>query len=151
MIKLKLKMIDRYNLGLRKKYGDKKNIDGDAGFDLYFPTETIVESEETVLVPLGVSVEMTNDGKPQSFYVVPRSSIYKTPLRMSNSIGVIDSGYRGELKVPVDNNTDDDYYIETGERLFQIIHPALEPFEVEIVDSLSPTERGEGGFGSTGK
>ena len=70
---------------------------------------------------------------------------------MSNSIGVIDSGYRGELKVPVDNNTDDDYYIETGERLFQIIHPALEPFEVEIVDSLSPTERGEGGFGSTGK
>ena len=151
MIKLKLKMIDKYNLGLRKKYGDKKNIDGDAGFDLYFPSETIVESEETVLVPLGVSVEMTNDGKPQSFYVVPRSSIYKTPLRMSNSIGVIDSGYRGELKVPVDNNTDDDYYIETGERLFQIIHPALEPFEVEIVDSLSPTERGEGGFGSTGK
>ena len=70
---------------------------------------------------------------------------------MANSIGVIDSGYRGELMVPVDNPTDDDYMIKPGERLFQIILPNLEEFEVEIVDYLSDSERGEGGFGSTGK
>ena len=70
---------------------------------------------------------------------------------MANSIGVIDSGYRGELMVPVDNPTDDDYMIKPGERLFQIILPNLEEFEVEIVDELSETERGDGGFGSTGK
>jgi len=89
--------------------------------------------------------------KPKSYFIVPRSSIYKTPLRMANSIGVIDSGYRGELMVPVDNMTDEDYYIKPGERLFQIILPSLNEFEVQIVDELSDSERGVGGFGSTGK
>ena len=70
---------------------------------------------------------------------------------MSNSIGVIDSGYRGELMVPLDNNTDDDYMISPGERLFQIILPSLEEFEVQIVGELSDSTRGSGGFGSTGK
>ena len=63
----------------------------------------------------------------------------------------LDGGYRGELMVPVDNPTDDDYMITPGERLFQIILPNLEEFEVEIVDYLSDSERGDGGFGSTGK
>ena len=53
--------------------------------------------------------------------------------------------------VPVDNPTDDDYMIKPGERLFQIILPNLEEFEVEIVDYLSDSVRGEDGFGSTGK
>jgi len=94
---------------------------------------------------------MLKVNRARSFFIVPRSSIYKTPLRMANSIGVIDSGYRGELMVPVDNPTDDDYMITPGERLFQIILPNLEEFEVEIVDYLSDSERGDGGFGSTGK
>ena len=132
------------------------NLEGDAGMDLYFPTQQIVQSQETVLVPFGISAEMTHHvglhlSKPKSYFIVPRSSIYKTPLRMANSIGVIDSGYRGELMVPVDNPTDDDYMITPGERLFQIILPNLEEFEVEIVDYLSDSVRGEGGFGSTGK
>ena len=129
---------------------------GDAGLDLYFPTQQIVQSRETALIPLGISAEMRQYvmlkvNRARSFFIVPRSSIYKTPLRMANSIGVIDSGYRGELMVPVDNPTDDDYMITPGERLFQIILPNLEEFEVEIVDYLSDSERGDGGFGSTGK
>ena len=86
-----------------------------------------------------------------SFQLVPRSSIWRTPLRQSNSIGIIDAGYRGRLMVPVDNISNEDYIIKSGERLFQIVHPLLEPVGVELVDELSDSERGSGGFGSTGK
>lgn len=85
-----------------------------------------------------------------SYYLYPRSSISKTPLRMSNSMGIIDAGYRGEIIAKVDNLTDTDYILEKGVRLFQICDASLEPIEIKIVDSLSETTRGEGGFGSTG-
>ena len=82
---------------------------------------------------------------------MPRSSISKTPLRMSNSIGVIDAGYRGRIMVPVDNHSGYDHRVKRGERLFQIIHPSLQPIQVEITDELTDSDRGEKGFGSTGK
>ena len=63
----------------------------------------------------------------------------------------MDSGYRGEFMVPVDNNSDEDYMITPGDRLFQVVHPLLIPFTTNIVEKLSDSERGEGGFGSTGK
>ena len=156
MVKLKIEVINKDDSALQKLYGERKNLDGDAGMDLYFTGTQIVMSEETNLISLGIKAEMTHHvglhlSKPKSFFIVPRSSIYKTPLRMANSIGVIDSGYRGELMVPVDNMTDEDYYIKPGERLFQIILPSLNEFEVQIVDELSDSERGAGGFGSTGK
>ena len=139
MVKLKIEVINKDDSALQKLYGERKNLDGDAGMDLYFTGTQIVMSEETNLISLGIKAEMTHHvglhlSKPKSFF-----------------IGVIDSGYRGELMVPVDNMTDEDYYIEKGERLFQIIHPTLQPFEVEMVTGLSSTKRGEGGFGSTGK
>ena len=83
--------------------------------------------------------------------LVPRSSIWRTSLRQANSIGIIDAGYRGHIMVPVDNISNEDYIIKPGERLFQIVHPLLKPIEVELTDTLSETERGSGGFGSTGK
>ena len=85
-----------------------------------------------------------------SYYLYPRSSISKTPLRMSNSVGIIDAGYRGEIIAKVDNLSNDDYKIEKGTRLFQICDASLEPIELRIVDKLSETTRGVGGFGSTG-
>ena len=75
----------------------------------------------------------------------------KTPLRMSNSVGVIDGGYRGTLKVAVDNVGGEDYWVRKGERIFQLCKGDLEGFEWEIVEALGETERGEGGFGSTGR
>ena len=156
MYRLNIKILNDELENVIRHYEDKPNMDGDAGMDLPFPIQTIVQSEETALIPLGISAEMrhhsdTYTSKPISYFIVPRSSIYKTPLRMSNSIGVIDSGYRGELMVPLDNNTDDDYMISPGERLFQIILPNLEEFEIQIVHELSDSKRGKGGFGSTGK
>lgn len=86
-----------------------------------------------------------------SYMLVPRSSIVKTPYRMSNSIGIIDSGYRGNIMAFVDVIGEDPVdEPKVGERLFQIVLPTLEKFNYEIVSELSQTERGEGGFGSTG-
>jgi dUTP pyrophosphatase len=85
-----------------------------------------------------------------SYLLVPRSSIVKTPFRMSNSIGIIDAGYRGNLMAYVDrlNNSD---ILRENERLFQIVLPNLKPIDrIEIVDELSSSSRGTGGFGSTG-
>jgi len=80
----------------------------------------------------------------------PRSSISKTPLRLANSIGIIDSGYRGNIMAAVDNISDEPYQVQKGQRLFQICGRYLEPIELQLVEELSDTERGNGGFGSTG-
>ena len=68
---------------------------------------------------------------------------------MSNSIGLIDSEYTGEIKVAVDNIKNYDYTINKGDRLFQIIHPSCNPLQIKLVDKLRETKRGENGFGST--
>ncbi len=80
-----------------------------------------------------------------------RSSISKTPLRLANSVGLIDAGYRGEIIAVVDNIKSDVYKIERGQRLFQLVAMGGEEIHFELVDSLSDSTRGSGGFGSTGK
>jgi dUTP pyrophosphatase len=82
---------------------------------------------------------------------MPRSSIAKTPLRLCNSIGLIDGGYRGEIMSAIDNIKDEPYTVEPGQRLFQLVAMDGAPIYFEIVDELSKTTRGDGGFGSTGK
>ena len=87
------------------------------------------------------------------FWLAPRSSIFKTPLSMANSMGVIDRTYRGLIKAPVRNHLPAAAYeIDEGTRLFQIVAPDMGWIrEVRIVEALSDTVRGEGGFGSTGR
>jgi len=99
------------------------------------------------------------------FYMYPRSSLSKTKLRLANSVGIIDSGYRGNLigmfdVVNVDdeerniNKNTADYFAKVNDRLVQICAPGLVPILVEIVENEdelgNETERGSGGFGSTG-
>ena len=125
--------------------------DGDSGLDLYFPTEVLIPAKSFgTLVSLGIKCEGLKHGSNISYYLYPRSSISKTPLRMSNSVGIIDAGYRGNLMVALDNHSDQEYTIEKGMRLFQICCPILSSINMKIVDELSTTSRGEGGFGSTG-
>ena len=81
----------------------------------------------------------------------PRSSISKTPLRVANSIGLCDSAYTGELKVPLYNTSDKEFRINKGDRYVQLVAPNLEEVSFKIVDSHRDTSRGSGGFGSTGK
>jgi len=126
--------------------------EGDSGLDLFFPEEINVGPRETKLISLGIQCEAypsRNKDHNISYYLYPRSSIAKTPLRMANSVGIIDAGYRGLIKVAVDNTSDEPYCIEAGQRLFQICSPTLQPITFELSSYLSETDRGGGGFGST--
>lgn len=127
--------------------------EGDSGLDVYFTEDINMEGLSTKIVSLGISCEaFDNEGdKNVSYYLYPRSSISRTPLRMSNSVGIIDAGYRGTLKVAVDNTGAEPFTINRGDRLFQICSPDLSPIHMSVVTSLSETTRGTGGFGSTGQ
>jgi dUTP pyrophosphatase len=124
---------------------------GDAGMDLV-ATSVIGETWGSITYGLGIALEI-----PEGFVglVFPRSSIRKTNLQLSNSVGVIDSGYRGELQATfnkiqgVDNVNRENYKV--GDRVCQIMIIPHPPIEFNEVQELSNTERGEGGFGSTGK
>ena len=88
-----------------------------------------------------------------SYYLYPRSSIIKYPLRLSNSVGIIDSGYRGNIKACFDVKTTNKLIIvDKYTRLVQICSPTLKPLIVKLLDNLelNITDRGNGGFGSTG-
>jgi dUTPase len=148
----------------------------DSGFDLFTPYDVSSHdfgytdnrlSSVTFRVPLGVKCAMSAlaaaaaERTAVGYYLYPRSSIVKTPFRMANSVGIIDAGYRGEVMGVVDNidasNNDMKVCIERHmppmSRVFQICAPSLEPFFVRIVEhesELGVTERGSGGFGSTG-
>jgi len=122
----------------------------DAGFDLFCPKDMTVVPGQTVWVDLGIACEAFRDEQNTGFYIYPRSSISKTPLRLANSVGIIDSGYRGNLMLAFDNIKEFPYTIQKGQRLAQICSPLLDPIWFDIVETLSETDRGAGGFGSTG-
>ncbi|NOZ09316.1 MAG: dUTP diphosphatase [FCB group bacterium] len=122
--------------------------DGDAGLDLYILEDIRFEAGETKLIKLGITCEPA-DGR--AYYLFPRSSIGKTPIRMANSIGLIDGGYRGEIMAICDNIKSYPYVVEKGQRLFQLVAADSSPINFELVENLSDTSRGKGGFGSTGK
>ena len=135
---------------LAKEYYNNHNHfhKGDAGLDLYVLEDQTFKAGETAKIKLGISCEST-DGK--GYFLFPRSSISKTPLRLANSIGLIDGGYRGEIMAACDNIKDYDFSISKGDRLFQLVSADLSTIEFEIVKELSNSTRGSGGFGSTGK
>lgn len=127
-----------------------------SGFDLFMPYDLLSKSGELASIDFNIKCAMKMGDRYVGYYLYARSSTGKTtPLRMANSLGIIDSGYRGNIKVCVDNIYRNDFSIVKGERYFQICPPSLEyPIKVVVVDSvdkLGYTTRGAGGFGSTGK
>ena len=140
---------------------------GDAGMDLTAREDVTLRPGETKMVGTGVAIEL-----PEGYVglVFPRSGLGSKGVNLSNCVGVIDSGYRGEIKAPLHNNRPvvdwdapyDAWYdvrladksssmtVERGERICQLV---VVPFATcECVEGeLSETERGEGGFGSTGR
>ena len=121
---------------------------GDAGLDLFVVEDQIIPAKSTQPIPLQIACENLDN---KAYYLFPRSSISKTPLRLANSIGLIDGGYRGELIGMVDNIYDKDFHIKRGERYFQLVAVDSSPIDFELVEELSKSSRGEGGFGSTGR
>jgi dUTPase len=136
--------------------------DSNAGFDV-FSSEGVHVEQTPKFIPFGIIVRLlkvqampgstSNDylKTDSHFWLMPRSSIYKTGLMMGNSTGVIDKSYRGELKAPVWSMTANSD-VARGDRLFQIVAPDMGWIRnIRVVDSLPSTDRGTGGFGSTGR
>jgi dUTP pyrophosphatase len=150
----------------------------DAGFNLICPQEIVIEGFSTAKIDLGVRGAMTyvveNErvlgscssiasaageeeedfaAVPVGYFLYPRSSTgTKTSLRLANSVGVIDSGYRGNYIAVFDNIRAMNFKVDQGQRLVQLCAPnVMYPLRVELVEELDlDTVRGEGGFGSTG-
>ena len=125
-----------------------------SGFDLFVPETVCIEGNfKTNMVSMDVKCEMIDmNGRSCGYYMYPRSSISKTPLILANHVGIIDSGYRGNLIGAFKSSDPCPYTVEKNTRLLQITNANLTPIYVEMVNEneLSTTERGAGGFGSTG-
>jgi dUTP pyrophosphatase len=131
-------------------YKEKSNHSTDSGYDLYCPDTITIAPQSVGTVDLKIRCS-PNFPSVSGYYLYPRSSISKTPLIMANSVGIIDYGYRGNIMAKVFNTSTEPYTINKHERLFQVCMPTLQPFGVNFVETLDETERGTGGFGSTGK
>jgi len=136
-------------------YNAKAYADRDAGFDLFCGAENVLPGASGTRLDQNCVAAFYDTSKQvfRAFWLLPRSSISKISLRLSNSVGLIDAGYRGKIMAAVDNTMICNCRLEVGQRLFQLASPDLLPWdEVRIVSEIpgGATLRGTGGFGSTG-
>ena len=124
---------------------------GASGMDLtaFIEKPINVKSNTSSVIPTGLSVAFSEDYEIQ---IRPRSGLaIKNNITVLNTPGTIDSDYRGEIKVIIFNHGDEDFIINNGDRIAQMILSPTIKIDLEIVHDLPKTIRGEGGFGSTGK
>ena len=122
---------------------------GSAGFDFVSSEDIIVLPKQTILVKTGLAFEIPIGYEIQ---VRPRSGLsLKTKIRVSNSPGTVDSDYRGQVCVIIDNLGDEAFEIKKGDRVAQGVLCPVFQANFQVVGELSDTNRGSGGFGSTGK
>ena len=136
------------------KHIPSKGTDGAAGYDVRAMISNengsiLIEPGETIAIPTGIYMSMP---RGMACLVLPRSGLsYSTMLRVSNSPGLIDSDYRGEVKILLTNTSSNmRYTIENGERIAQFMFINHCDISYEVVADLDATKRGDGGFGSTG-
>ena len=131
----------------------KGNSKKDSGIDLFCPRTVVIPPGEIKLIDMEVKCAVYKNGEPCPYYMYSRSSTpIKYGLILGNSVGIIDCGYRGNLMASFYNTKKEPVTISQGTRLVQICMPNLSyDFSRKLVDKLDSTERGEGGFGSTGK
>lgn len=107
-----------------------------------------VPERTIVLIPTGIALEP--EDKNTAIFVFPRSGLSKKGIDLSNCVAVIDNDYRGELMIPIRNNSDTPIFISHGERIAQLVIMPVIYADVSYRDTLSETLRAAGGFGSTG-
>lgn len=132
---------------------------GDAGLDLFCVRDQIIRGNtygnkiHLSIVAAAYKVT-TTEMKEKGFFLLPRSSTgLRTPLRLSNNMGVIDKGYRGELIALVDNISSENFTVKEGERYFQIVSPGMKSIHYSFDakgENITRKERGQNGLGSTG-
>ena len=139
------------NVKIKKLHPDavipKYSKVGDAGLDLTAISEEWNEDNSIVTYDTGLAIEIP---KGHVGLLFPRSSIYKTSLDLTNAVGVIDSSYRGSIMLKF-RYVEEGMVYDVGDRVGQLIILPYPHIEFEEVDELSETDRGEGGYGSTGK
>lgn len=118
----------------------------DAGLDIYCYEETIIPTHTTIKVPTGIAYEVP-DG--YCVFAWDKGSVGSKGIKTLG--GVLDSGYRGELFIPMHNLNSEPYIFEAGNKIAQMVIQKVELWEVEESEELSETKRGMGSFGSTGK
>lgn len=120
---------------------------GAAACDLVSCADVAIPARGRAMVPTGLSIECHG----VAVLIFARSGLaVKYGIALSNGVGVVDPDYRGEIMVGLINNTDEDYTVSAGERIAQMMFVPVVTAEFEETDALSHTDRGEGGFGSTG-
>lgn len=122
-----------------------------AGMDLraFLPAPVVLKPLERKLIPTGLYIEIPEGYEAQ---IRPRSGLaLKKGITVLNSPGTIDADYRGEIGIILINLSNEDFVIESGERICQMIIAAHETVQWNLVEKLEETKRGEGGFGHTGK
>ncbi len=125
--------------------------EGSSGLDLraFIPAPIHLAPLERILIPTGLHIALPENWEVQ---VRPRSGLaIKQGLTCLNTPGTIDADYRGEIKVILINLSNEQQTIQDGDRIAQIVFQKVEKMEWQLVDSLESTQRGEGGFGHTGK
>lgn len=128
---------------------------GSAGIDLramFDEPEITLEPGQTALIPTGLAIGMQHTDMAAT--ILPRSGLgYKHGIILANTVGLIDSDYRGQLQIAAWNRGSEPFVIKRGERISQMVFlPIIQPeFELVSLEELTETERGEGGFGSSGK
>ena len=129
----------------------KYKTDGSSGVDLsaFLEKKVVIKPNSSELIPTGLQVAIPEELEIQ---IRPRSGLAaKESIGVLNSPGTIDSDYRGELKIILFNHGNEDFIINNGDRIAQMVLVPILKMEFEEVDSLPNTIRGQGGFGSTGK
>ena len=120
-----------------------------AGFDLHSVEDIIIKPNERKLIGSGLAFDIP---KGYEIQIRPRSGLaYKHGITVLNSPGTIDSDYRGEIKVLLINHSNEDFEIKVGERIAQAVIQEVIQTTFQEIEELSQTDRGAGGFGSTGK
>ena len=121
---------------------------GDAGMDLSSAEAAVVPARSRALVKTGLEMALPEGFEAQ---VRPRSGLaLKRGITVLNTPGTIDAGYRGEVGVVLFNTTDEDFAVAPGDRIAQLVVAPVAAAQIEETDGLPGSERGDGGFGSTG-
>ena len=123
--------------------------EGDSGMDLYSVEDTVLQPSETKLVKTGLQIAVPKGFEAQ---VRPKSGLAaKFGISVLNTPGTVDSGYRGEVMVILINHGKEEYKIEKGKKIAQMVIAKVEEAKIEVVEDLDDTTRKDGGFGSTGQ
>lgn len=146
--KIEIKFVKTHSDAILPVRNHKDSLTGDSGYDITAVEDCIIPARGGIVVPVGLKLGYVTPG--YWIRIESRSGLqFRYGLSAFN--GIIDNGYRGDVSARINNNTDVDYQVKKGDRVAQLVLYPLIAAESEIVEMVDETNRGEKGFGSSGK